>query len=180
MSVAHEPGSKRRVTKKVQPNTAYFCLGSNINPKDNIDLAVRHFRQEFNEVITSNLYSSKAVGFEGDDFLNLAVSVRTDRSLAEVLCYADALEQEAGRVRVRRGHFDSRTLDVDLLMYGNLNGYHEGRVWPSEDILHNAYILLPMSEIAGDVEHPVNGVKFTQLWREFSQKDQTLRRVPLP
>ena len=160
--------------------TVYCCLGSNICPQDNISFAVRRVQQDFDEVVTSNLYRSKAVGFEGDDFLNLVLSVQTDMTLAEVLKYADNLEQEAGRVRVRRGRFDSRTLDVDVLMYGDLSGQHAGRSWPSTDLDDNAHVLLPMSEIAGDVAHPSSGVKFEKLWQNFDPKDQALQRVQQP
>ncbi|MEM7357650.1 MAG: 2-amino-4-hydroxy-6-hydroxymethyldihydropteridine diphosphokinase [Pseudomonadota bacterium] len=156
--------------------TVYCCLGSNICPQDNISFAVRRVQRDFDQVVTSNLYRSKAVGFEGDDFLNLVLSIQTDLSLTEILQYADRLEQEAGRVRVRRGRFDSRTLDVDVLMYGDLSGQHAGRDWPSADLDDNAHVLLPMSEIAGDVPHPSSGVKFEQLWQNFELKDQALRR----
>lgn len=163
---------------KIPPGTkVYFCLGSNISPHKNISFALRRVRQKFSDVESSSLYSSKAVGFEGDDFLNIVLSITTGLSLAEVLTYADSLEQEAGRVRVRRGRFDSRTLDVDVLMYGDLAGEHEGRIWPNQDLKENAHVLLPMSEIAGDLEHPVIGVSFDQLWQEFNKDGQDLQRV---
>lgn len=157
----------------------YFCLGSNIRPHQNIRFAIRRVRQKFSDVEASSLYLSKAVGFEGDDFLNIVLSVKTEMSLADVLDYAHTLEQEAGRVRVRRGRFDSRTLDVDVLMYGDLAGEHEGRIWPNQDLNDNAHVLLPMSEIAGDVPHPSKGLKFGELWKEFDHQDQPLRRVEL-
>jgi 2-amino-4-hydroxy-6-hydroxymethyldihydropteridine diphosphokinase len=164
---------------KAQSTKVYFCLGSNISPHQNISFAIRRVRRKFSDVESSSLYSSKAVGFEGDDFLNIALCVKTDMSLAEVLTYADTLEQEAGRVRVRRGGFDSRTLDVDVLMYGDLAGEHEGRIWPNQDLNENAHVLLPMSEIAGDVEHPSNGLKFGELWKQFDHQDHQLCRVDL-
>jgi len=157
--------------------TAYLCLGSNINPEENIRFAMQRLQRDFSFIKTSNLYKTSAIGFDGDDFLNLAVSIKTSFRLGELLRYTDALEQEAGRVRVCRGHFDSRTLDVDVVMFGDLTGEHKGRQWPSEDIQDNAHVLLPMSEIAGNRTHPSLGVNFNQLWKEFDNTEQCLKQV---
>lgn len=156
---------------------AYLCLGSNINPKRHIRFAVQRLQQDFQHVLISNVYKSTSVGFEGDDFLNLAISLKTNLSLGDLLKYTDTLEQDAGRVRIYRGNYDSRTLDVDVVMYGDLTGEHKGRQWPSEDIQDNAHVLLPMSEIAGDRKHPGLGVEFRKLWKEFGSDDQHLKRV---
>lgn len=157
--------------------TAYLCLGSNIEPEENIRFAVRRLQKDFGKIKTSNLYLSQAVGFKGDDFLNLAVAVDTDMTLSQLLDYTDNLEKQAGRVRVYRGRYDSRTLDIDVVMFGDLQGVHKGREWPSEDISENAHVLLPMSEIAGNTIHPSLGVRFNQLWRDFKHRDQALKRV---
>lgn len=157
--------------------TAYLCLGSNIEPEENIRFAVRRLQKDFGQIKTSNLYLSEAVGFKGDDFLNLAVAVETDKTLSQLLGYTDELERQAGRVRVYRGRYDSRTLDIDVVMFGDLQGVHKGREWPSEDINENAHVLLPMSEIAGDEIHPSLGVRFNQLWRESKFYDQPIKRV---
>lgn len=157
--------------------TAFLCLGSNIKPKRHIRFAVQRLQRDFNNVVTSNVYKSSAVGFDGDDFLNLAIALKTDFSLGELLRYTDSLEKDAGRIRVSRGNYDSRTLDVDVVMFGNLTGQHKGRQWPSEDIQDNAHVLLPMSEIAGDRAHPALGVNFTQLWKEFNSVGQRLKQI---
>jgi len=157
--------------------TAYLCLGSNIKPEHYIRFAVQRLQRDFKNVKTSNLYRSTAIGFEGDDFLNLAVSLETDFSLGELLVYVDKLEKEAGRVRLFRGNYDSRTLDVDVVMFGDLLGQHKGREWPSEDIQDNAHVLLPISEIAGNQKHPILGVKFKTLWKNFDQDKQHLKQV---
>lgn len=159
--------------------TAYLCLGSNIEPEENIRFAVARLQQDFTDVTLSNIYRSAAVGFIGDDFLNLAVAVKTDSSLDQLLAYTDSLEQQAGRIRVRRGRYDSRTLDVDVVMYGNLIGRHQGREWPSEEIDKEAHVLLPLSEIAGCERHPVTGLEFEQIWHDFDQGQQMLERVDI-
>jgi len=156
---------------------AFLCLGSNINPKRHIRFAIQRLQQDFDSVVTSNVYKSRAVGFEGDDFLNMAIMFKTDFSLGELLRYTDALEKEAGRIRVARGNYDSRTLDVDVVMFGDLTGEHKGRQWPSEDIHENAHVLLPMSEIAGDRDHPALGVNFARLWKEFDSAGQWIKQV---
>ena len=155
----------------------YFCLGSNIQPEQNIRFAVQRVLNDFDQVKISNLYRTEAVGFVGDDFLNLALSLETSLSLQEVLDYTDALEKEAGRIRVRRGRYDSRTLDIDVVMYGDLSGEHAGLEWPSDDINENAHMLLPISEIAGGLIHPTLGVKLSKLWREFDHDELILERV---
>ena len=157
--------------------TTYWNLGSNIDPEQHIEFAVRKFQQEFNDIETSKLYQSTAVGFQGNDFLNLALAVKTNRPLQDLLEYADNLEQAAGRVRVSRGSFDSRTLDVDLLMYGDLKGKHCGKRWPAQDIEKEAHVLKPMVDIAATVRHPVSGRRFQSIWREYNQENVSLIEV---
>lgn len=151
-------------------NTVYLCLGSNIEPRRHLAFAVNKIKSDFSSTKISSVYATPAVGFEGDDFLNLAVELKTQVSLAELLAYTDELEQQAGRVRVKRGNFDSRTLDVDVVLYGNLVGMHEGREWPSEDLTEYGHILMPLAEIAADMREPLSGQSFKQLWNRFGSK----------
>lgn len=157
--------------------TTYWSLGSNIEPEKHIAHAVKRFRKGFADVKISNLYQSPANGFVGDDFLNLVIAFETDRPLRNLLAFAKALEQEAGRTRVRRGRFDSRTLDVDLVMYGSLEGQHCGQKWPADDILQAAYVLKPMVDVAGSARHPVLGRSFRSLWKEFDQQAVPLTKL---
>ena len=157
--------------------TAYLCLGSNIEPEKNIRSVVHALQKKFGKIETSNLYMSEAVGFVGEDFLNLVVVVETELGLGQLLEYTDRLEQEAGRVRVYRGRYDSRTMDIDVLMYGDLQGHRHGREWPSEDIQENAHVLLPLSEVAEKKLHPVLGVSFNQLWLESGFSKKGLKRI---
>ena len=155
----------------------YWCLGSNIDAERHIRFAVCRFLQDFDQVGLSKLYRCPAVGFEGDDFLNLALSLETRQSPQELIEYANQLERSAGRVRVSRGRYDSRTLDVDLVMYGDLCGLHYGRAWPSNDINEAAHVLRPMVDIAPNKYHPVSGKTFYSLWNEFVGNRSHLTQV---
>lgn len=152
--------------------TAYLCLGSNIQPRRNLACAVNRIQQDFINTKISSIYCTSAVGFDGDDFLNLAIEIETEFSLKELLVYADQLEQMAGRVRVKRGNFDARTLDVDILVYDDLVGMYEGRMWPSQDLGEYGHVLMPLAEIAGHARDPSSGRSFQQLWDQFEYKQQ--------
>ena len=155
----------------------YWCLGSNINPEQHIRLAVRQFQQDYPDVLVSNCYRCPAVGFDGADFLNVALEVKTSQKVDELIAYADRLEQQAGRVRASRGRFDSRTLDVDLLMYGALTGMYHDRQWPNSDIDDFSHVLCPLAEIAPEVCHPVSGKTFASLWAASKQGAAALTRI---
>jgi 2-amino-4-hydroxy-6-hydroxymethyldihydropteridine diphosphokinase len=156
----------------------YFSLGSNIDSAEHIADAVNSFLQDFDDVHVSSLYRSPAVGFKGDDFLNLVLAFQTEKEVLQLLSYGNQLEQNAGRTRVSRGLFDSRTLDVDLLIYGDFVGEQAGYKWPSEDVDTVAHVLCPIADIAGDDIHPVSKRRFTSLWKEFDRSSVELIQVP--
>ncbi len=152
--------------------TAYLSLGSNIDPKQHLASAVQKILTSFPKSLVSSVYQTPAEGFEGDDFLNLAIKINTQLSLAELLVYTDKLEQAAGRVRVKRGNFDARTLDVDVVIYGDLVGTYQGKVWPAEDLSEYGHILKPLAEIAKETKDPLSGCSFQQLWDQFDAKQE--------
>ncbi|MBT8116088.1 MAG: 2-amino-4-hydroxy-6-hydroxymethyldihydropteridine diphosphokinase [Arenicella sp.] len=155
----------------------FFSLGSNIDARENIAQAVGRIKRDFAQAQFSSVFRSPAIGFEGPDFLNMVVAVNTDLTLAQLLVYAEAREQEAGRIRVARGRFDSRTLDVDILMYEDLCGLHNGVRLPSDDLTDFAHVLAPMAELAGDHQHPLLGDRFAQLWDQFSGDKSAVQRL---
>ena len=157
-----------------------WSLGSNIDAELHLDNAVRQFQNDFSDLRVSKVYSSPAIGFTGDAFLNLALAVDTDQSLRDLLLYADALEQAEGRVRVARGNFDARTLDVDIVLFGELQGECLGYQWPSEDILQMPHVLRPLADIAADLRHPVSGQRIATLWRDFDKSEVDLTQVASP
>lgn len=134
--------------------TVYAGLGSNLRPEDNLRQAVAELRSRFADLVTSPVYRNPAVGFEGDDFLNLVVRFRTDLDAAAVVDVFEALHTRAGRQR-GSAQFVSRTLDIDLLLYGEqVSG---SPPLPRPDILDYLFVLQPLVDIEPDLVHPVTG-----------------------
>ena len=76
-----------------------LSIGSNIDPVRNIRAALKALRQEFGATTCSTVFESEAVGFVGDNFLNLVVLIETERKLADIAFSLKQLEDSLGRDR---------------------------------------------------------------------------------
>ena len=154
----------------------FVGIGSNIDAEKNLGLATRELTARFGAIRTSSIYRSRAVGFDGADFLNMVVAFRTAEPPETILAVLDRLHDLAGRA----GHsepFSSRTLDVDLLLYG-ASSIEDSRIRvPREDILKYAFVLAPLAELAPDLQHPVIGSTMAELWAQFDRSDQTIEKL---
>jgi 2-amino-4-hydroxy-6-hydroxymethyldihydropteridine diphosphokinase len=153
----------------------FVGVGSNIQPRYNIGRGLRWLRSRFGDIRRSPVYSSAAVGFAGNDFLNLVVSFATIEDVPGVVRALHAIEQRAGRER--GGGLRSRTLDLDLLLYGDAVIDTPQYALPRPEILDYAFVLKPLADMAGARRHPAIGLTFDTLWAGFSDPDQVLRPV---
>lgn len=155
----------------------WVSLGSNVEREASIRGAVQALRGLYGQLVVSPVYESDAVGFTGEPFFNLVVGFETEKPV-EDLC-RDLTDVEAALGRVRGpDRFSPRTLDADLLLYGD-EVVDVGRVrLPREEILEYAFVLRPLAQVAGDQVHPILGRPFHELWAEFPQAEQPLRLVP--
>lgn len=159
---------------------AYLSLGSNLEPEKHLRAAIAELRARFGSIVVSPVYRCKAVGFDGPDFLNLAVAIDTDLSPEALNDWLHALEDRHGRRRdVPR--FSSRTLDVDIVLYDDLVMKGKDHLELPRPELKHAFVLKPLADIAPDVVHPVSGKTMAQLWAAYpSATSESIDRVDLP
>lgn len=154
-------------------NQAWLGIGSNVDAERNVRAALRALREEFAAVRLSPVYRSRAVGFDGEDFINLVARIDTDRSPEQLQQWLRALEDAHGRRR-DVPKFSDRVLDVDILLYDDLVLDRPGLQLPRPEILNFAHVLRPLAELSPELPHPVDGRTLAELW-ECSH----LRSVPL-
>ena len=162
---------RRRVTE------VYVGAGSNVEPERHLRAALIALADRYGVLRLSPLYENQPVGFDGDNFLNLVIAFDTDDDIVAVNASLAKIEAASGRARAS-GKFAPRTLDLDLLLYGDLAD-PEGAGIPRDEILEYAFVLKPLADVAPDEIHPEEGVSYAELWRRFSGERGGLREVPL-
>lgn len=150
---------------------AYLGLGSNVDAEHHIRIAIDALRNRFGAIEISPVYRSKAVGFEGNDFLNLAVRIETDLDPYQLRSFLRELEAEYGRDR-DAPKWSDRTLDIDILLYDDLVVYDDKLEIPRREILKFAHVLRPLADIAETVSHPTQNQTLAQI-RESLSLDET-------
>lgn len=153
----------------------YVSIGSNIDREVNIRGALEELNAVFGPLICSNVYETEAIGFEGDAFYNLVVGFDSELSVDALKKEFDRIEKRYGRTAESR-RFAPRTLDLDLLLYGDLVDTTGAHDIPRKEINEYAFVLLPLSEIAGDLTHPATGERFADMWARFP-KNQRLSKI---
>jgi len=155
----------------------WISIGSNQDRERCIRGAVTALRKRFGELILSRVYESEAVGFQGHPFYNLVAGIDTDEPAVRVRAALRAIEDAFGRVRGPE-KFAPRTLDLDLLTYGDRVDGEDGQDLPRDEILTYAFVLGPLAEVAGREIHPVVGLSYRDLWERFGADEHPLAPVP--
>jgi len=146
----------------------YLSLGSNRERERNIRAALDALSDGFGTLEISSVYESEAVGFDGSNFYNLVVGLECAQSLAELSACLKQIEDDNGRDR-SGPRFSGRTLDIDILTYGELDHPRDGVQVPRDEITENAFVLRPLAEIAPDRQHPVLQQTYAELWRAYDR-----------
>lgn len=156
----------------------FVSLGSNIDREHHIRTCLRELGERFGTLAVSPVYESAAVGFVGACFLNLVVAFETGEPVEAVEDVLGALERDHGR---SAGHarYASRTLDLDVLLYGDLRRADPRHPLPRPEILEQPFVLKPLTDLAPDLCHPETGETFGAHWRTVSDDSPPLRVTDL-
>ena len=130
-------------------NKFYVLVGSNINPHENVNKGLDLIKKN-NEIVleaVSSEYTSKAVGMDGNDFLNLALRCATKLSFKDSLKLLKDIEASCGRERDPNNKFTPRTLDLDIIVWNDFEGVIDGYELPDPDINKYDFIQIPLAEI---------------------------------
>lgn len=154
------------------------AAGSNVEPLVNLRRALDSLAGHFPTLRTSRAYRNRAVGFEGEDFVNLVVAIDTDMDVHAVIERLHEAEASCGRPR-HAPKWAPRTMDLDILLYGHRVCEEPGLTLPRPDLVRRAYMLAPAAELEPRMRHPTLGVPLQDLWRQFPRDAHALEPVEL-
>jgi len=156
----------------------FVAAGSNVDAANNLRTALAALRASYASLQVSPAYRNKAVGFEGDDFINLVVSFDSDQPIETVRANLQRIETDCGRPR-EAPKWAPRSMDLDILLFGNEFRNEPGLVLPRPDLIKRAYMLKPMVDLAPDLKHPTLHRSMRELWDAFEGKDHHMAVVDL-
>lgn len=157
----------------------YVAAGSNVEPEKNLARALDEMERVFGALAISPAYRNPAVGFEGADFINLVVGLRTADPVSRVKQELERIEILCGRPR-DAPKWAPRTMDLDILMYDQLVSATPGLIVPRPDLLRRAFMLKPLADVAPGLRHPTQHRTIGELWADFPAADHSLVVVTIP
>ena len=158
--------------------TVLVAAGSNVEPVANLRRALGSLAARYPSLRSSAAYRNRAVGFEGEDFVNLVIAIDTEDDVHAVIGHLHEAEALCGRERLAP-KWAPRSMDLDIMLYGDRVCEEPGLVLPRPDLLRRAYMLGPAAEISPGMRHPTLGATLAELWSRFPRGGHPLERVDI-
>jgi len=156
--------------------TGYIGIGSNIGDKlSNCLKAIELIKgiPGSRIIAQSDFYRTEPVGVEGQEwYLNGVISLSTSISARELL--QSLLDIETGMGRKRKGKWDPRIIDLDILLFGDDAINEEGLIIPHPRMHVRRFVMEPLVRLAPDLIHPVSGKSMAGLLAGLSEQGQTV------
>jgi len=144
--------------------TTYIGLGSNLGDSRQILSEAIAKLKTIGEVKVSKLYQSPPMGPQDQpNYLNAVAQLKTELFPLDLLDHLQRFEQEAGRVRLR--HWGERTLDLDLLIYGDEKIQNERLTVPHVGIMQRDFVVIPLLDLDADLhinDQPLKNLELIQ------------------
>ncbi len=155
--------------------SAYIGLGANLNnPKQQIEVAFKALANLPNTqlLLRSSLYQSPPMGPQDqDDYINAVAKIETSLTPIDLLDQLQSIEKTQGRVR-KAERWGPRTLDLDLLLFGDQAIECERLTIPHYGLRQRAFVLLPLQEIAPELKLP-DGTPINSIVEELTEQGIT-------
>ena len=151
-------------------NQCAIALGSNLgNSLVTLEQSLKILSQTpgINLVAVSRWYLTKAIGPPQPNYLNGCAILAVQQTPEELLVLLQAIELQFGRVRTAQSRWGARTLDLDIILYGDLIINNSDLIIPHPRMRERAFVLVPLSEIAADWQEPVSQKAIAQLVSEI-------------
>ncbi len=140
----------------------YLGLGSNIDRERNLLAALDALAALFGPIDCSPVFESEPVGIRSGCFFNMVVRIRTAMPPAGLASRLKVIEAQQGRLTAGPRQLP---LDIDVLLYGELNGDCDGLILPRPRMLESAHVLWPLALLAPGLRHPGATASYADLWR---------------
>ncbi|MGB1283518.1 MAG: 2-amino-4-hydroxy-6-hydroxymethyldihydropteridine diphosphokinase [Polaribacter sp.] len=171
---------------KIQHIT-YLSLGSNQGNKlENLQNALHLIADKIGTIQKiSSVYKSLSLGFEGENFLNIAIKVSTYLTPEILIKVILDIENELGRKRTQKKGYENRNIDIDVLLFDDEIIFSKDIIIPHPRMLDRKFVLVPLTEIAQNILHPIQKKQIHSCLEnctdtsEISLIDATLNR-PIP
>ena len=156
-------------------NTVYIQLGSNIGARESfIAKSIKQIEKNIGEIIAkSSVFETIPWGNENqNNFLNSVIKIKTPFDAFKVLQKSQEIENNLGRVRLRK--WGERTIDIDILFYNNKIINTKELTVPHPLIQKRKFVLVPLSEIAPNYMHPILKKNISTLLSECKDTQKVL------
>ncbi len=153
--------------------TVVLALGSNLGDRSGtIVEAYQEIEKRCGRIIRrSGMYETAPEGFISDDlFLNSAIIIQSELKAIALLTELNDIETELGRKRSESGEYISRTIDIDIIFYGNEIIHNEELTIPHPRFRERLFVLEPMNEIAAEWKDPISGLSINLLYQYLKNR----------
>ncbi|MCD6045705.1 MAG: folK [Gammaproteobacteria bacterium] len=157
-------------------SSVFLALGSNLNdPQKQILSAIAALEEDPHITVyaVSSLYQTPAMGPPQNDYINASMHISTEYSARELLSVCLALEKTQGRVRIEP--WGPRCIDIDILLYDNIQNQEKDFILPHPGLKERLFVLVPLYEIAPQLILP-DGVALATLLQNFGDDEIALIR----